>query len=81
MTVAKKLPFSSMQKGMRARVASVSGDSPALRRLVDMGLTVGTEFEVVRVAPLGDPIEIALRGYRLCVRRKETEGIEVEIAA
>lgn len=81
MTAVRKFPFSLVQRGMRARVAVVSGDSTVLRRLIDMGLTVGTDFEVVRVAPFGDPIEIALRGYRLCVRRKETEGIEVEIAA
>jgi ferrous iron transport protein A len=43
-----------------------------------MGLTVGTTFRVVKIAPLGDPVEIDVRGYRLCLRRAETQGIEVE---
>ena len=44
-----------------------------------MGLIPGTEFKVVKIAPLGDPIEIDLRGYRLCLRKQEMTGFEVEI--
>lgn len=44
-----------------------------------MGLTQGAEFTVLKVAPLGDPIEILLRGYRLCLRRNETHGVVVEV--
>lgn len=51
------------------------------QRLAEMGLTQGAEFTVVKVAPLGDPIEIDLRGYRLCLRRKETSCFEVELIA
>lgn len=44
-------------------------------------MTPGTEFSVVKVAPFGDPIEIALRGYRLCLRKHETNAIEIELVA
>jgi ferrous iron transport protein A len=46
---------------------------------MEMGLNEGTTFEVTKVAPLGDPIEICLRGYRLCLRRREAENIRVEV--
>jgi ferrous iron transport protein A len=64
---------------MRARVLTSPNTSPGARRLQEMGLTKGAEFTVLKVAPLGDPIEILLRGYRLCLRRRETRGIEVEV--
>ncbi|MCH8274920.1 MAG: ferrous iron transport protein A [Armatimonadetes bacterium] len=63
---------------MRARVVSVCAHCPDVRRLVEMGLTEGTEFRVVKVAPLGDPVEIEVRGYRLCLRKGEVAGIEIE---
>jgi ferrous iron transport protein A len=46
-----------------------------------MGLTVGTEFEVAKIAPFGDTIEIRLRGYSLCLRKREADGIELELVA
>jgi ferrous iron transport protein A len=49
-------------------------------RYEEMGLTPGARFRVVKVAPLGDPVEIDLRGYRLCLRKRELEGIEVRRA-
>ncbi len=73
--------FEHLKKGMKARVSSVSGESEETRRLVELGLTPGTEFTVTKIAPLGDPIEISLRGYRLCLRRKETAGIALEAVA
>ena len=72
------MEFSGVKKGMCVRVVAVHSETPELLRLQEMGLTVGTEFTVVKVAPFGDPIEIELRGYRLCLRRKETVGIEIE---
>jgi Fe2+ transport system protein FeoA len=47
-------------------------------RLLEMGLTEGTEFRIVRLAPLGDPIDVKLRGYHLSLRRKEAGGIRVK---
>lgn len=49
-----------------------------MRRLQEMGLTPGTEFTVVKIAPFGDPVEIDLRGYRLCLRRQESADFEIE---
>jgi ferrous iron transport protein A len=72
------MDFSKLRQGMRVRVTRVAGESPHLERLQEMGLIVGTVFQVVKVAPLGDPVEIDLRGYRLCLRRAESSGIEVE---
>jgi ferrous iron transport protein A len=70
--------FSRVRKGMRVRILSVPADTPENQRLLEMGLVPGTEFRVVKVAPLGDPVDIELRGYRLCLRKKETAGVEVE---
>ena len=64
---------------MRARVTHVHASTPEVRRLQEMGLTEGTEFTVVKVAPFGDPVEISLRGYHLCLRRKESSDFEIEI--
>ncbi len=64
--------------GRRAKVVKVGGQAAINRRLVDMGLTRGTAVSVLRVAPLGDPIEIKLRGYNLSIRKAEARSIEVE---
>ena len=64
--------------GRRAKVLKVGGKAAANRRIVDMGLTTNTTVSVERVAPLGDPIEIRLRGYNLSLRKSEAGSIEVE---
>ena len=66
---------------MCARVTRVCEDSADVTRLQEMGMTVGTTFRVVKVAPFGDPVEIDLRGYRLCLRKRETRGFEIEPVA
>jgi len=71
--------FSELKKGMRGKITAVPIPSPESTRLEEMGLTIGTEFYVVKVAPFGDPVEIELRGYRLCLRKRETNGFEVEL--
>ncbi len=76
--MAAPLSTTPLHAGMKARVSRITQSGSHSRRLVEMGLVVGTEFEVLKVAPLGDPIEIGLRGYRLCLRRKEAEFLEVE---
>ena len=70
--------LAELKPGERARVASVGGDNDAARRLMDLGLIRGTTVEVVRTAPLGDPIEVRLRGFMLSLRRSEAEHITVE---
>jgi ferrous iron transport protein A len=59
-------------------VAAVGGDADASRRLMDLGLIRGTAVEVIRTAPLGDPMEVRVRGFMLTLRRAEAEHITVE---
>lgn len=72
--------LSELCPGMRGRIAFVSGQGAIRKRLLEMGMTSDTQFEVVRTAPLGDPIEIKLRGYNLSLRRSEAEKVEVELS-
>ena len=74
------MTFSDLKQGMVVRVSAVESDSPECRRLEEMGLTAGAQFRVVKVAPFGDPIEIDVRGYRLCLRKGETVGYVLEPA-
>lgn len=75
------MTFAELKRGMRARVLSLDEMEPDdARRLREMGLTPGTLFEVVKVAPLGDPIEISFRGTMLCLRKAESRGIQIEPA-
>jgi ferrous iron transport protein A len=67
--------------GEKARITAVGSIGPMRRRLMDMGLLPGEEVKVEKVAPLGDPIEIRIRSYNLSLRRKEAEGIAVEVAS
>lgn len=64
--------------GDRGRVVSIGGAGDATRRLMDLGLIRGTTIEVIRRAPLGDPIEVRLRGFMLTLRLSEAEHITVE---
>ena len=74
--------LSDLKKGQIARVIGLHNEDSALRRrLLDMGITKGVILEVKKVAPLGDPVDIYLRGYELCVRRKDMESIDVEVIA
>lgn len=67
----------SVPVGGRATIISLHGDSAVKRRLMDMGLTKGTEILVRRVAPLGDPIEVSVRGYELSLRKADADMIRV----
>ena len=61
-----------------ATVVKLHGDGPVRRRIMDMGMTKGVEVHVRKVAPLGDPIEVTVRGYELSIRMADAEMIEVE---
>ena len=63
--------------GKHAVVAKLHGEGALKRRIMDMGLTKGTEVYVRKVAPLGDPIELTVRGYELSIRKGDAEKIEV----
>ncbi len=61
------------------KIASVTGEGRIRRRLFDMGVTPGAELTMRKKAPLGDPIEITVRGYELTLRKTEAEFVEVEL--
>ena len=67
-----------VQVGETVTVAKLHGEGPVKRRIMDMGLTKGTEVYVRKVAPLGDPMELTVRGYELSVRKGDAELIEVQ---
>ena len=71
-------PLARLQPGEKGRVTEIGDAGPATQRLMDMGVTRGTTIEVVRAAPLGDPIEVRLRGFMLTLRRAEAEHITVD---
>ena len=64
--------------GATARVVKLHGEGPVKRRIMDMGITKGVEVYVRKVAPLGDPLELMVRGYELSLRKADAEMIEVE---
>lgn len=65
--------------GQTVTVKKLSGEGPVKRRIMDMGITKGVEIYVRKVAPLGDPIELTVRGYELSLRKADAEMIEVEL--
>ena len=67
-----------LQPGQRAKIVRVGSAGALKRRIVDMGVGRGTPVEVIRVAPLGDPIEIKVKGYNLTLRKEEAAAISVE---
>ena len=64
--------------GQTVTIKRLNGEGALKRRIMDMGLTKGTEVYVRKVAPLGDPMELTVRGYELSVRKSDAENIEVE---
>ncbi|MDD6157551.1 MAG: FeoA family protein [Lachnospiraceae bacterium] len=64
--------------GDTVKVTRIHGEGPVKRRIMDMGITKGVEIYVRKVAPLGDPVEITVRGYELSLRRADAEIIDVE---
>lgn len=64
--------------GDSVKVVKLQGEGAVKRRIMDMGLTKGVEVSVRKVAPLGDPIEVTVRGYELSIRKADAEMIEVE---
>ena len=66
--------------GDTLRVVKLHGEGAVKRRIMDMGITRGTQLYIRKVAPLGDPVEITVRGYELSIRKADAEMIEVEPA-
>jgi ferrous iron transport protein A len=71
--------LAALAPGTRARVISIGAIGAMKRRLMDMGVIPGEAVRVEKVAPLGDPIEVTIKSYALSLRKKEAEGIAVEV--
>ena len=67
----------SVKPGETVKVSKIGGEGALKRRIMDMGITKGVKIHIRKVAPLGDPIEINLRGYELSLRKADAEIIEV----
>ena len=70
--------LNTIQPGQTVKVVKLLGDGGTKRRIMDMGVTKGTSVFVRKVAPLGDPVEVTIRGYELSLRKAEAEHVEVE---
>ena len=70
--------LSQLEIGERGKVTKVNGEGAIRRRLFDMGITPGAEVYLRKKAPFGDPIEIAIRGYELTLRKSEASQVEIE---
>ena len=78
--VGEKCVVSDLKIGQKARIIRLNEDNKAIRRhLLDMGVTRGTEIKINKVAPMGDPIDITLRDYDLCICKNDLSKIEVEV--
>lgn len=71
--------LASLKPGDQGRITAIGATGPLRRRLMDMGVLAGENVRVVKVAPLGDPIEVLIKNYRLSLRKSEAEGIAVEV--
>gem|GEM_PF-108751 len=69
--------FLTAKIGDTVKVVKLHGEGPIKRRIMDMGITKGTEVYIRKVAPLGDPMEVTVRGYELSLRKADTEMIEI----
>ena len=72
--------LSKLKVGQKAEIIELKIKNKEIRRhLLDMGLTRGTEVEIKKIAPIGDPIDLKLRDYELCISKSDLEQIEVEV--
>jgi len=71
--------LSELRPGEKGKIVRVTGGGAIHRRLLDMGLVSRSEIEVERVAPLGDPIEVRIKGYHLTLRKEEATNVHVEV--
>ena len=71
------MTLDKLETGRTAKVVRLNGEGAVKRRIMDMGITKGAEVTVRKVAPLGDPIEITVRGYELSIRKDEAANVEL----
>lgn len=78
--VGQKCHLSDLALNQKAKVLALHNKNKALRRrLLDMGITTGVLIVIKKIAPMGDPVDIELRGYELCLRREDMKNIDVEV--
>lgn len=73
------ITLKDLKPGQEGTVISIGEKGPMRRRIMDMGVTPGTEIKVIKLAPLGDPIEVNVRGYELSLRKAEAENIQIKM--
>lgn len=73
------ITLKDLKPGQEGTVISIGERGPMRRRIMDMGVTPGISIKVVKVAPLGDPIEVNIRGYELSLRKSEAENIQIQL--
>ena len=78
MNGGKIMTLRDVSVGQTVKVVKLSGEGPVRRRIMDMGITKGVEIYVRKVAPLGDPVEVTVRGYEVSIRKADAEIIEVQ---
>lgn len=72
------MKLEELKEGESARIVAIGGTGSLRKRILDLGMTKGCRITLVRKAPLGDPLEVELRGYRLTVRKSEASSVEIE---
>lgn len=78
--MAKEISLDTLRPGQKGQITAIKGSGAVHRRLLDMGLVKGSAIEVERVAPLGDPIEVKIKGYHLSLRKEEAANVIVKVA-
>lgn len=73
--------LAQLKPGQSGMITAIGAVGPLKRRLMDMGVLVGERVQVIKIAPLGDPIEVLVKSYRLSLRKQEAQGIAVEVGA
>lgn len=76
--MTQQINLSQLEPGQRAVIVTVTGKGAVRRRMIDMGMTRGSQIQVIRKAPMGDPIDFKIKGYHLSLRKSDAELIMVE---
>lgn len=77
--ITQDLPLSSLRPGQKGLITGIQDNNPDAIRLVELGFIPGEQVEVLMEAPLGDPVEVRIMGYLLCLRKKEASLVQVQL--
>lgn len=75
----ERITLDKAELGQSVKASKINGSPMIKRRIMDMGITKNTQIDVIKYAPLGDPIEVRVRGYQLSIRKNDAQNIEVEV--